>query len=91
MKRNTTKDFIEKSILKHSDTYDYSLVEYRNSNTKVVIICKEHGVFEQYPLNHTRGSGCPSCKGLKKLSTKDFIEKSQKIHNNQYNYSLVIV
>jgi len=89
MKRNTTKDFIEKSILKHSDSYDYSLVEYRNSNTKVKIICREHGIFEQYPLNHTRGSGCSSCKGLKKLSTKDFIEKSLKIHNGLYNYSLV--
>jgi len=91
MKRTTTKDFIEKSKLKHLDRYDYSIVEYINSNTKVKIICKEHGIFEQYPLNHTKGSGCPSCKGLKKLSTKDFIEKSLKIHNSnsKYNYSLV--
>lgn len=89
MKRTTTKEFIEKSKLKHSDIYDYSIVNYINSNTKVKIICKKHGMFEQYPLNHTRGSGCPSCKGVKKLSTKDFIEKSLKIHNNKYNYSLV--
>jgi hypothetical protein len=31
----------------HGDKYDYSLFEYINSNDKVKIICREHGVFEQ--------------------------------------------
>lgn len=37
--------FIEKSNLKHNFKYDYSLVEYINSKTKVVIICPTHGNF----------------------------------------------
>ena len=41
---------------------DYSLVEYVNCTTKVKLICKEHGIFEQLPDNHlSKGVGCPSC------------------------------
>ena len=45
--------------------YDYSLVIYIDSTTKVFIICKEHGKFEQRPNNHLRGQGCPKCKESK--------------------------
>lgn len=31
----------------HGDRYDYSQVEYVHSQTKVVIICREHGPFRQ--------------------------------------------
>lgn len=89
MKKLSTPDFIEKSLLKHDDIYDYSLVEYINSNTKVKIICISHGIFEQYPLNHTKGSGCPSCKGVKKITIEDFIKRSNNIHNYKFNYNLV--
>lgn len=60
-KRKTSDVFIEKSKEVHKDKYDYSLVEYNNNTTKVKIICNEHGVFEQSPKDHIRGSGCPSC------------------------------
>lgn len=49
---------INKFIKKHSDTYDYSLVNYIDNLTKVKIICKYHGVFEQTPHHHKRGGGC---------------------------------
>jgi len=81
--------FIEKSILKHNNKYDYSLVDYINSQKKVKIICKEHGIFDQTPANHTRGQGCPTCKGVKKLNKNDFIRKSKEIHDDKYDYSLV--
>ena len=46
----------------HGDRYDYSLVEYFTSVTdKVPIICQSHGLFQQVVINHTTGSGCPSC------------------------------
>lgn len=50
-------DFIEV----HGDKYDYSLVEYVNWKTKVKIICKDHGVFEQEPNSHRSGYGCKKC------------------------------
>lgn len=55
------KETIEDFKNYHGDRYDYSLVEYKNSNTKVNIICKEHGVFEQTPTAHKNGQGCPKC------------------------------
>ena len=57
----TTDEFIQKSKVVHGDTYDYSLVKYTNTKTKVKIICKEHGVFEQIPNSHIVGKGCSNC------------------------------
>jgi hypothetical protein len=81
--------FIKKSKIIHGDKYDYSLVNYINTETKVKIICQKHGEFQQTPHNHLNGNSCPSCVKNKKLSTNDFIEKSKKIHNDKYDYSLV--
>lgn len=61
-----TNSFIQKSMEIHGDRYDYSLVSYINTRTPVKIICPEHGVFEQKPMNHIQGYGCRKCYGLKK-------------------------
>lgn len=45
----------------HGNTYDYSLVQYTNTYTKVKILCKTHGEFLQTPNAHLRGQGCPRC------------------------------
>jgi hypothetical protein len=82
-----TKDiFVTKAQLVHGTEYDYTLVEYINNSTKVKIICKEHGVFEQTPANHYK-YGCLICSG-KYLKT-NFIEQASIAHNNRYDYSLV--
>ena len=85
------RDFILKSQKKHNNKYNYSLVNYFNSETKVKIICNLHGLFEQRPYNHLSGQGCRSCSnisnGIKRKSTTDsFIIKANKKHNNKYNY-----
>jgi len=59
--RSTTEEFIKKAISVHGDTYDYSLVDYKHTHTKVKIICPEHGVFEQEPNAHLSGQGCRKC------------------------------
>jgi hypothetical protein len=87
--KSNTKDFIEKSILIHGDKYDYSKVDYKNSITKVIIICKTHDEFEQTPKLHLKGAGCGKCAGTAKSNTKDFIEKSILIHGDKYDYSKV--
>ena len=46
-----TVDDFKKS---HGDRYDYSLVEYKNNHTKVKILCKKHGVFEQNPSSQKK-------------------------------------
>lgn len=84
------EDFIKKSRIAHGDKYDYSLVEYENNSTKVKIICKEHGIFEQDPKNHyLQKQGCSKCSGLHKLTKSEFIKKCIDIHGDRYDYSLV--
>lgn len=87
--RSNEKIFIEKSKKIHGDTYDYSLIEYINNFTKMKIICKKHGIFEQTSNSHLRGDGCIKCAGLEKMTKEIFIEKSKKIHGDIYDYSLV--
>ncbi|MFA5586475.1 MAG: hypothetical protein WDA02_08030 [Saccharofermentanales bacterium] len=82
-------DFINKSSHIHKNKYDYSLVNYKNTYTKVKIICPTHGIFKQKPSSHLNGNGCIKCSGTNKYSTKDFIDKCNKVHNNKYDYSLV--
>ena len=94
-KKLTINDFIKKAQNVHGDKYNYSKVEYINTDTKVCIICPEHGEFWQTPYKHIKHShGCPVCgniqKGLSnKLTLTDFITRSKNIHGNFYDYSLV--
>ncbi len=57
-----TQEFISRAIKIHGDRYDYSKVLYINNYTKVDILCRKHGLFQQLPYDHCRGSGCPKCK-----------------------------
>jgi len=82
--------FKNKANLIHNNKYDYSLVDYINNKTKVKIICPEHGIFEQTPDKHiNRKQGCSKCSKRFKLTVEDFINDSNKIHNNKYDYSLI--
>lgn len=85
----TKEKFVEKAQLVHNNKYDYSQVNYINSQTKVTIICPIHGEFEQLPSNHLQGKGCPNCKGGVKSNTKEFITKAISIHGTHYNYDKV--
>lgn len=85
--RLTTEEFIIRANKIQGNKYDYSKVEYVDYNTKVCIICPEHGEFYQTPNKHLLGQGCPKCGNTKKLSLTEFIERSRKIHGNKYDYS----
>lgn len=88
--RNLTTDaFIAKAREKHGGKYDYSKVRYTDSQTKITIICPEHGEFEQIPNNHLSGKGCPKCGGVAKLTTDEFIARSRNVHGDKYDYSKV--
>ena len=87
---NKTKNFIKQSIHKHGDVYDYSISAYKNPKTKVKIMCKTHGTFEQLPYNHSyHGFGCLVCFGNPRSDTETFIEKAKSVHGSRYDYSLV--
>jgi superfamily II DNA or RNA helicase len=82
-------NFIKEANEIHEDRYDYSLVEYSKSNQKVKIKCDIHGVFEQTPKSHLKGSNCPKCSGGVRKTNEFFIEQSNNLHNNIYDYSNV--
>lgn len=92
----TTEEFIEKARKVHGDKYDYSKVEYVNINTKVCIICPEHGEFWQFPSNHLMGAKCPTCAKinsslLRTTNVEDFIERARVVHGDKYDYSKVVL
>jgi hypothetical protein len=85
----TTENFIEKAIKIHGNKYNYSKVNYMKSNIPITIICPIHGEFLIKPENHLVGSSCPYCYNDGKLTTNEFINRSNIIHNFSYDYSKV--
>lgn len=91
-RRVNTDIFIKDAMQVHGEKYNYSLVEYVNSKTKVCIICPNHGEFWQTPNNHIKGQGHPYSMVLKLRelhlsNTEEFIEKARKVHSDKYDYS----
>lgn len=87
--RIENEKLIERFQKIHGDKFDYSLVNYIDSTTKVRIICKVHGQFEQNVSSHLKGHGCPMCAGNSKYDVKSIIEKFKQIHGEKYDYSFV--
>lgn len=88
------KSFIDKSVAIHGNRYDYSLVSYKNNRTKVRIICKTHGEFEQTPRSHLSGFNCYKCAKISaglsnRVCVDDFILSARKVHGFRYDYSLI--
>jgi Zn finger protein HypA/HybF involved in hydrogenase expression len=81
-----TNKFIQQAKSTHINRYNYTLVDYIDSQTKIPIICKIHGIFLQTPNNHLCGKGCPKCSG-KNLSKEEKIKNCEIIHGKIYDYS----
>ena len=79
-------DFINRATKLHNGKYDYSKVNYKNTDTKVVIGCPIHGDFKQAPHHHLKGIGCPIC-GSKTYDTEEFIRRARLKHGDKYDYS----
>lgn len=91
MKRLTTEEFVEKARKIHGNKYDYSKVEYKDSHTKVPIICPIHGEFLQTPNNHLNGQQCPFCSYPNiNLSKENFVSLAKNVHGDKYDYSKVV-
>ncbi len=60
-RRTTLASFLERSYKVHGNTYDYSKVEYSDSQQRVTIVCHIHGDFQIRPTDHLRGKGCQKC------------------------------
>ena len=89
-------NFINKATKVHNGRYDYSRVRYKNSYTKVEIVCPKHGSFLQMPSTHVNGAGCPMCgreasaekHRVPVVSFEEFVNRANEIHNGKYDYTL---
>lgn len=62
--KDTNKTFIKKAVKRWGNRYDYSLANYLNSRTTIVVICRKHQEkFEQTPKAHfaAKHHCCPLC------------------------------
>lgn len=68
--RTTQVDFITNSIAADGENINHDLVVYKNSTTKVHLVCNnpEHGSFYMLPLNRLRGQQCPKCAEVKRVA-----------------------
>lgn len=90
----TNETFIKKATEKYGNKYTYDKVNYINSQTKVCIICPEHGEFYVRPADYLRGYSCPKCSNIKRiknlsLTQDEVIRRFHKVHDDKYDYSLV--
>lgn len=92
--RISNDEFIQKCRAKHGERYDYSKTEYVSIlHSKIKIICKTHGEFEQRPGDHLNGGhGCPKCgsaqASFKSKAEYEIIEflKSEGIENIEHSW-----
>lgn len=84
----TTETFIAKAQDVHQHRYSYEYVKYAGDNkVKVVITCPKHGNFEQSPMAHLAGQGCPTCANKGTINTASVIERSKSVHGDKFDYS----
>lgn len=86
-------NFIERATKKFGERFDYSKVEYINSQTLVNIIDKKlnNETFSVKPYSFLNSvDGRPDIVKSSALATEDFIKKARKIHGDKYDYSKVV-
>jgi very-short-patch-repair endonuclease len=76
--------FLTKAKRKWGNKYDYSLVNFISTKFPVKIIFNGL-IYEQLPHNHLLYA--PELRN--RITREDFINRSNEIHNNKYNYNKV--
>ena len=87
--RFSKEDFIKRANEIHNGKYNYDKVDYKGANTKVYIVCPEHGKFWQTPNGHLQGHGCHKCGGNYSPMKEEWIAYAHEVHNSKYDYSKV--
>ncbi len=77
-------DFVTRAKALYGDKYDYSKVQWVNTQIKICIICPEHGEWFTTPNNFLSGHKCPACSGRLKITKEIFLSRSKEIHKNRY-------
>ena len=87
--RSNGDEFVERASKIHNGRYIYDKTKYVNAETKIPILCLEHGTFWMTPMNHLLGQGCPKCSG-RGLTTSEIVTMFREKHDDKYDYSKVV-
>ena len=83
--KSNTEEFILKAKKIHGNIFNYDLVEYINSSSKVKIFCtKCKNIFLQQPFNHLSGKKCKFCANNKSREQMDKSTKRCLSKNKRY-------
>lgn len=100
----TFECFLNAAKQKYNNKFDYSEAKFVDNNTKIKIICKNHGIFETSPINHLKMKyGCKNCAidyqrnsvikfnvNRTRIMTKDDVIRTSNLkYHNVYNYNLL--
>lgn len=78
--RKTTEQFVAEAKQVHGDRFDYSLCEYKNTHTKLSIICNMcKNNINQTPMDHHKGRGCRFCTNRTAKTPEQFIVEFQRV------------
>lgn len=89
-KHMTKELFVYKANTVHNNSYVYDEFDYVNKNTKGFIYCPKHNIkFNQTPLKHLSGQGCPKCRYEKSAAsnakdTEYFVNKAVEVWGDKY-------
>lgn len=85
--RKTTEQFIKEANIIHDFRFSYEKTNYIKNQIKVIINCPIHGDFEQRPLSHLQGNGCPNCSESKgeKIIAK-YLDKNNISYYRQHKF-----
>ena len=92
-KRLTQEEYLERlEKIYKNDNYDFSKVEYKNAEGKIIVTCPVHGEFKQRAATLIKANGknsaCPKCSYDKLRHNKnDILKKIKKIHGDKYIYN----
>lgn len=82
-------EFIHRANEIHHSKYDYTKIDFKDTQQHITIICPQHGEFTQTPTRHMAGRGCQQCGGTKVINMPSAIEKALIAHGGVYNYDLI--
>lgn len=81
------EQFIQKSIEKFGDIFDFSKTEYINYNTNITYTCKICNCEDDQRVGNFLKRGCINCR-IKIKTTEEFIAKSKELHGDNFDYTL---
>jgi Zn finger protein HypA/HybF involved in hydrogenase expression len=82
-----SQEEFEKRVRRHGRKLDLSKAVYIHCETPVDVRCEICDLwFKPHPTSLMRGSGCPSCACVLKMTHDNFLKRAYQVHGDRYEY-----